>query len=196
MSHQRGALQEFLDGPAIVPGIVAQVPAGAFDELSPPQGCEELPFALGEGRDFVVAVDHVVVLAAPGEGEIGDAVVPVGELEVQDAGEVVALEVQVPRGEVAVDELAWPIVRLQVRDLAAGGFQVLAEVADFFRAGGFVGREDFVQGSVRDDDFATAPAGALAQVREFGQGQVKFGQQTTASALFDGIPVAVCWFTG
>lgn len=75
----------------------------AKERPSPQARREQLPFCLCEPGNVVVTEDDIVPACSPGKGEIGDAIVEVGSLEVENAGELIADEQQVATVEVAVD---------------------------------------------------------------------------------------------
>ena len=78
-------------------------------------------------------MDELIVFAPPGEGEVADAVIPMAEFEVEDAGEATVGEAQVPGGEVAVNDDAGSARERKTRDPLAGALQVPPEDTDTFR---------------------------------------------------------------
>jgi hypothetical protein len=64
---------------------------------------DQTPVTIGEGVDFLVATDHLVILSSPGQSEVSDAIVQVSRLEVDDPRQPVLLEQEIPPGEVSMD---------------------------------------------------------------------------------------------
>src|SRR5258708_10438930 len=65
---------------------------------------EQIPVQLREPMHIPVAIKDLVLISAPGQREVRDAIVQVSPLEVQDPGELAILEQQVPGGKVAVHD--------------------------------------------------------------------------------------------
>lgn len=74
----------------------------AIEHPRPQAGREQVPIRLREGRNVVLAQDHIVPACAPGEGEIGDVMVEGSRLEVENTGNLITDEHQV-----AQDDIRW-----------------------------------------------------------------------------------------
>src|SRR5205085_5438905 len=106
--HERRAPQELLDGPAIVIVAIAHILAGEFDQESPPERCKQGPFFRLKWRNLGIAIDHVVVLAAPGKREVANPMIPVGQLKIKNARKPAIEEAQVPGRKIAMNNHAGP----------------------------------------------------------------------------------------
>lgn len=115
-------------------------------------------------------------MAPPGQREVGDPVVAVGQLEIEDAGEVAAPEAQIPRGEVAVYDRVGLRVRAQPGDPLAGVREVPAQEANLVRAFLFALGQDAVERRVGEDRLAASPGTALTYVGEPREVGVEVGQ--------------------
>ena len=114
---------------AVIANLVSQVLACAVDQICPPERREQLPLLRLKRRHLGVAVDHVIVLAAPRKREVADSMIPVGQLKVENVGKIPIFEAQIPRREVAMDRAPtsrkaehgmWLIRLLQLADLLLG----------------------------------------------------------------------------
>src|SRR4051794_38584051 len=130
-------------------------------------------------------MDNGVVFAAPGEGEVAEAMVPAGSIEVEDAGELPVLEAEVPGGEVAVDVDAWAVLGTQVGDAGAGAFEVPVQHADLLGAFALVLGQDAVERGIAEGCLAASPAVALAEVCNLRQVGVALCQESPARSLLD-----------
>ncbi len=63
--------------------------------------------------EFFVTRDDLILVSTPGKGEVGDSIVQVGCVEVEDSRKALALVEKVPGGEVAMQDSRIRTVQIQ-----------------------------------------------------------------------------------
>jgi len=81
-----------------------QIVAGDVDQRDPEDRSKGFPLDRIEQCDLVVSVDDVVILSAPRKAEVGDTMIEMGELEVEDTRKSTVDKSKVPGREIAMDE--------------------------------------------------------------------------------------------
>lgn len=92
---------------------------------------EELPVQVRQSMHFFVSLDEFILISPTGVGEIGDTVVEMRRLEVEDSGKLVALVEKVPGSEVAVENDGFGIIEADALEKFKCSFEVATDEMAF-----------------------------------------------------------------